>query len=109
LDELKENPSFVLAMFRSILAPFLAVETAKSGDIVHKFGKVERELMRLAIRHHRVIHPSRAARELELTTHTVIKYCRKLVNKGKLRAIPSGKSGRVCKYEYLGSIQSPDL
>lgn len=109
LDELKENPSFILAMLRTILAPYLAVETEESGGIVRKYGKIERELMRLAIRHHRVIYPSRAARELELTTHTVIKYCRNLVNKGKLRAIPSGASGRICKYEYLGSTQSPDL
>lgn len=40
---------------------------------------------------------------------TVIKYCLLLVNKGKIRAVAKGVSGRVIYYEYVGSIQSPDL
>ena len=109
LDELKENPSFILTMLRIILAPYLAVTTGQSGSVTHKFEKVERQLMRLAVRDHRVVRPSKAARELELHTNTVIKYCRNLVNKGKFRAVSSGSSGRICRYEYLGSTQSPDL
>lgn len=109
LDELKDNPSFILAMLRSILAPFLAVTTERSGDILHRFGKIERQLMRLAIRHNRIIRPSKAARELELHKETVIKYCRMLVDKGKFRAVPSGVKGRIYQYEYLGPTQSPDL
>jgi hypothetical protein len=109
LDELKENPTFVLNMLRSILAPFLTAVIERNGDIVHKFNKVERDLMRLAIRNHRVVRPARSARELELHKETVIKYCRILVEKGKFRAVPSGDNGRVYRYEYLGSTQSPDL
>lgn len=109
LDELKENPMFILTMLRSILAPYLAVTTEQSGNIVRKFGKVERELMRLAIRKNRIIQPAKAARELELHIETVKKYCRILVEKGKLRAVPSGVTGRIYQYEYLGSMQSPDL
>jgi very-short-patch-repair endonuclease len=109
LDEMKENPSFLLAMLRSILAPYLAVTMEQDGDIRHRFGKIERQLMRAAIRHHRLIHPAKAARELELHKETVIKYCRKLVEKGKFRPVPSGATGRVYQYEYLGSTQSPDL
>jgi hypothetical protein len=65
--------------------------------------------MRSAIRHNRVIRPTEAARELELHNMTVIKYCRILVDKGKFRAVARGASARVIYYEYLGSIQSPDL
>lgn len=95
LDELKENPSFILAMLRQVLAPYLAAATGQNGQVNHKFGKIERQLMRLAIRHHRMVHPAKAARELELHKATVIKYCRLLVEKGKFRAVPSSADGRI--------------
>ncbi|MFD2117670.1 hypothetical protein ACFSTH_16800 [Paenibacillus yanchengensis] len=109
LDELKEDSSFVLAMLRSILASYLAISTNQNGIVLHKFGKIERQLMRLAIRHHRVVRPAKAARELELHKDTVIKHCRILVNKGKFRAVATGTTGKIYQYEYLGSTQSPDL
>lgn len=109
LDELKENPLFIVAMLRGILTPYLVAPTGQEGGVLRKFGRIERQLMRLAIRHHRMIRPAKAARELELHKETVIKYCRLLVDKGKFRAVPSGATGRVYQYEYLGSTQSPDL
>ncbi len=109
LDELKENPSFILAMLRNILVAYSVATTAQSEKILHNFGKIERQLMRLAIRHHRVVRPAKAAKELEMHKQTVIKYCRRLVGKGKFRAVPSGATGKICRYEYLGSTQSPDL
>lgn len=109
LDEMKENPSFVLAMVRSILAPYLAVIQDGSGTVYRRFGKIERQLMRLAIRHDRIICPPQAAKELEIHKQTVIMYCRKLVEQGKFRAIPTGTAGKIYRYEYIGSIQSPDL
>lgn len=66
LDEIKENPTFVLAMIRSILAPYLAAAGGKEGTERRKYTKFERELMRLAIRNHRIISPSRAALKLEV-------------------------------------------
>jgi len=109
LDELKENPTFVLAMVRSILAPYLAAVEAKGENQPRKYTKIERQLMRLAIRNHRILSPSKAAGELEVHRQTAIKYCHKLVEKGKFRAIPSGATGKVYKYEYIGSVQSADL
>lgn len=109
LDELKENPTYIFNMLRITLGPYLALEMNLKGNIVRKLNKTERDLLRLAIRHLRIIRPSQAARELELHRNTVIKHCRELVAKGRLRAIPSGTSGRVCQYEYIGSAQSPDL
>lgn len=109
LDELKENPSFILSALRNILSPYLAAEFGVKRRVLKPYSKIERDLMRAAIRHNRVIRPAEAARELELHTMTVIKYCRLLVEKGKFRAVPRGVSGRVIYYEYVGSIQSPDL
>lgn len=109
LDEMKENPSFVLAMVRSILAPYLAAADEKGGSFSRNFGKIERQLMRLAIRHNRIVCPSKASKELEIHKQTVIKYCRKLVEHGKFRAIQSGAAQKIYQYEYIGPIQSPDF
>jgi very-short-patch-repair endonuclease len=106
LDEIKENPTFILSSLRSILAPYLSVG---SGMMERSYSKIERDLMRAAIRHNRVIKPAEAARELELHTFTVIKYCRLLVEKGKFRAVARGTSQRVIYYEYVGTVQSADL
>ncbi|MFF2480364.1 hypothetical protein [Paenibacillus sp. NPDC058071] len=110
LDELKENPSFILSSLRNALYPYLsAAESGAKRTITRSYSKIERDLMRSAIRHNRIIRPVTAARELELHTMTVIKHCRMLVDKGKLRAVERGASGRITYYEYIGSLQSPDL
>lgn len=111
LDELKENPGFILAALRTTLAPYLLAEGKISrrnrGDA--DFIKIEREIMRIAIRHNRILRPGEAAKELEVHVMTVVKYCRALVAKGKFRAIAKGGSQRVTSYEYIGTLQSPDF
>lgn len=109
LDEMKDNPLFILTMLRSILSPYLAASTGTGGNMEHGFVKTERQLMRLAMRNNRIIRPAQAARELEMHKETIIKYCKLLVEKGKLRAIPSGITARVYMYEYIGSTNSPDF
>lgn len=109
LDELKENSSFILSALRNILSSYLAADGGTKRTAGRTFSKIERDLMRAAIRHNRTIRPTEVARELELHKMTVIKYCRLLVDKGKFRAVARGVSGRVIYYEYVGSIQSPDL
>jgi len=104
LDELKENPEFILGMMRNILSPYLHM----TSDQPARFSRVEREIMRYAARNDRIIKPSKAAQELELHKQTVIKYCRILVDKGKLRPV-SSRNGRICLYEYIGLLQSSDL
>lgn len=108
LDEMKENPSFVLSTLRNLLYPYFST-AATNGSIEKPYSRIERDLMRLAIRNHRVLRPGDAARELELHTMTVIKYSRMLVDKGKFRPVARGASPRVTYYEYIGTIQSPDL
>ncbi len=109
LDELKENPSFVLSIVRGILGPYLAAADENDNHARRDYNRIERELMRLAIRQNRIVSPSKAAKELDLHKQTVIKHCRNLVVKGKFRAVPSGASGKIYRYEYVGSIQSPDI
>ncbi|THF76257.1 hypothetical protein [Cohnella fermenti] len=109
LDELRENPEFILAALRSALAPYLAAEARSVRVESRSHSRIERELMRCAIRHDRIVRPAEAAKELELHIATVIKYCRLLADKGKFRAVPSGTSGRVHSYEYMGMLQSPEL
>lgn len=110
LDEMKENPSFILTMIRNIMAPYSSANTSEHcSSIQHKYDKIERQLMRLAIRHHRIIRPAKASMELELHKQTIIKYCRKLVDKGKFRAVYTGEKHKIYEYEYIGSTQSPDL
>lgn len=108
-DEMKENPSFIEAILRNMLAPYLASATKQNALGSRTFCKIERQLMRFAIRHNRIIRPPEAARELELHKQTVIKYCRMLVQKDRLRPVPAGTTGKIYHYEYLGSVQSPDL
>ncbi|MNB80123.1 hypothetical protein D3C75_268810 [compost metagenome] len=109
LDELKENPSFIQSTLRNILYPYLSAGKSANARAERSYSKIERNLMRSAIRHHRVLRPVDAARELELHTMTVIKYCRILVEKGKFRPVARGASQRIICYEYIGTLQRPDL
>lgn len=109
LDELKENPAFILSALRSSLSPYWSAGSGVRRVTKREYSKIERDLMRTAIHHNRVIRPTEAARELELHKITVIKYCRLLVDKGKFRAVARGSSQKVTHYEYVGSLQSPDL
>lgn len=109
LDELKQNSSFIVSVLRTILAPYLSAVNGRTGEVERPFNKVERSLMLLAIRHDRMVRPTQAAKELEMHTMTVIKHCRQLVEKGKFRSVGKGKSGRITSYEYIGTLQSPDL
>ncbi|WP_440962150.1 hypothetical protein ACN6KS_12945 [Paenibacillus nitricinens] len=109
LDELKENPSFILSALRNILFSYLLAEKSAKPTAEKAYSRIERDLMRAAIRHHRFLRPADAARELELHTMTIIKYCRQLVDKGKFRPVARGSSQRIIYYEYIGTLQSPDL
>lgn len=104
LDEMKENPLFVRTMVRYILSPYLSASAQNISKLHHEHHKIERLLMRFAIRNNRILSPVKAAIELEIHKQTVIKYCRILVEKRKFRAIPTGTTGKIYNYEYIGSI-----
>lgn len=108
LDELKENPSFIQAALRNMWGPYFMYDAAQK-EYNERFSKTEKQLMRYAVRHNRIVRPPAAAKELELHKQTVTKYCRELVHKGKLRPVPAGKTGKIYHYEYMGSMQSLEL
>lgn len=105
LDEMKENPEFIQAILRNMWAPYFT--TGK--PILQPYKKIERMLIRYAVCHNRVIRPAVAAIELDLHKQTVIKYCRELVHKGKLRAVPAGSTGKIYSYELIGSTFNFEL
>lgn len=108
-DELKENPSFIQSVVRHILSPYTAVIGGGINTSERKFNRTERALMRVAIRNNRLIQPTKAAIELELSRATVTKHCKMLMEKGKFRAMQRGTSKRSIYYEYIGTLQCSDL
>jgi hypothetical protein len=107
LDELKENPDYVRSMVRVILSPYINKEDI--GDKPSNYNKFEKELLRFAARRNRIVRPAIAARELEVSRATILKYSKRLSQKGKLRPIPCGVSNRVTSYEYIGTITDSEL
>jgi len=99
-DELEENAELVKTFIRLIVAPYLGEDFRKNSE----YSRLEREMMRLALRLGRVIRPADAKRELGIDYRTAIKYLRKLIEKGKFRPVPVGRSGRIGRYEYVGSF-----
>jgi hypothetical protein len=105
LDEMKSNSKLVLSLLQNILSPFVSASARK----VSMYSKIEKDLMQHAIQHNRILRPNDAANRLELDPRTIIKSIKQLVDKQKFRAIASGKSGRINRYEYIGSFTDPDL
>lgn len=105
LDEMKANPEFIQAILHNMWAPYLNL----GKEVLQPYEKIERMIIRYAARNNQIIRPAEAAIELDLHKQTVIKYCRKLVQKRKLRPVPTGSTGKVYKYELLGSIISFEL
>lgn len=105
LDELRDNPELVLSMIRIILAPYLGASQKKGST----YSKLEKDLMLFGARNNRILCPGEAALILDTTPKNVIKHMKYLVQKEKFRSIPSGKSGRINRYEYIGSLTDSDL
>ena len=99
-DELEENAELVKSFVKMIVAPYLGEGLQKQT----RERRLEGELMRLAMRSGRVVRPADAVRELGIDQKTAVKYLRRLCDKGKFRAVPAGRSGRVSRYEYTGSF-----
>lgn len=107
LDEMQENPSFILVAIKNILGPYLDASMQQTGGgEPHQFEKSEQQLIRYAARRNRIIRPAEAAHALDLHKQTVIKYCVSLVHKGRLRPIRTGALGKIFRYEYIGTLQN---
>lgn len=100
VDELEQNADLVKSFVKMIILPYMG----RREGIVSLESRMESEIIRLSIINGKVIRPIDVVNHLELCQNTAIKYLQQLSFKGKLRAIPSGKTKRVNKYEYVGSI-----
>lgn len=99
-DELAENHELIKTLVRIIVSPYLE----ESNELeAAKYSRVEKELIQLAFKLDRVIKPVDAVRELQLDYKTVVKYLRRLCEKGKFKGVES-KTGKVVRYEYVGSF-----
>ncbi|CAM3486723.1 hypothetical protein [Marinicrinis lubricantis] len=97
-DELEENADVTIFLLRSLFAPYLSAQ----AESEHTF--MEREVMRLAMRQTKSIRPIDLVREFEINKRTAVKVLQQLCDKGKLRPLVSGESGRVTRYERVQSL-----
>ncbi|CAN7752023.1 hypothetical protein LJR153_006767 [Paenibacillus sp. LjRoot153] len=67
LDELKENPAFILSTLRNILSPYLLAGGGTKRTVERLFSKTERDLMRVAICHNRTLRPNRRGKGIGVT------------------------------------------
>ncbi len=103
-DELEENPALIRSFIRTIVAPYLERTGRKT-----RHNLQERELIRLAIRSGRVVRPADAVRELGINYRTAIKSLQRLCEKGTFRAVPADRSGRITRYEFIGTFMETGL
>ena len=97
-DELEENPGLIRSLVKSIVFQYLGESGASS------YSRVEREIMRLAVQKGSIVRPVDVVGELGVCQRTALKYLKQLSQKGKFRPVPSGRSGRITHYEYIGSF-----
>jgi len=97
-DDLEENPELTKFLVKSLLAPYSTAE--EHG----KYSVAEREILRLAMLAGRPIRPIEIAQNLSINIRTAIKFLQQLCDKGKLRPIARGKSGRITRYEWVQSL-----
>jgi len=98
-DDLEDNPELTKFLIKSLLAPYLLTEG--SG----KYSLLEREVLRFAMTAGRPIRPIEIIHGLSINKQTVLKTLRQLCDKGKLRPIAGGKSGRITRYEWIHSLE----
>ncbi|MEK4186828.1 MULTISPECIES: winged helix-turn-helix domain-containing protein [unclassified Paenibacillus] len=104
-DDLEVNPENTIFLLRSLLMPYLALRTEEK----EAFSRLERDILQIAVRSNGDIRPVDLVRELGIDLRTVRKCMRSLCEKGKFKPIVSQVSGRVCRYEYVHSLNDIQL
>lgn len=65
--------------------------------------------MRIALIKGETVRPVDLIRELGICRRTAVKNLKHLCDKGKLRPIFSGKSGRMLRYEWVNDIANHEV
>lgn len=97
-DDLEESPEITRFLVKSLLAPYMTAEDSS------KYSIVEREIMKFAMLAGRPIRPVDIIRELSVNDRTAARMLKQLSDKGKLRPIVRGRSGRITRYEWVRSL-----
>jgi hypothetical protein len=98
-DDLEDDPTLMINLLKSLMSPYIA--SSMEGN---KFTRLEREVLYVAIRNNKSIRPVDLVKEFEINRRTAVLCLQSLCNKGKFRAIMSGKEARVVRYEYIRSF-----
>ncbi len=105
-DDLESAPDLTISLFKSLLAPSLLINTE---ELEHHYTRLEKEIMRIAVRWDGLIRPADLVKGLGVHPRTVRKSLTRLCEKGKLRPVPANGSSRVCRYEYIPSIMDSGI
>jgi DNA-binding CsgD family transcriptional regulator len=98
-DDLEESPDVTRLLVKSLMAPYLAAADRADGH-----SPLEREVLRYAMLEDRPVGPAEISRIFSLNHRTAVKLLRQLCEKGKLRPIARGASGRITRYERVWSF-----
>jgi len=102
-DDLEESPEITRFLIRSLMAPYMASDGGSGST------PLEREVLRYAMLAGGTVSPAEIAREYTLNHRTAVKVLRKLCDKGKMRPLARGASGRVTRYEWIRSFGDATL
>ncbi|WP_028608759.1 hypothetical protein [Paenibacillus harenae] len=103
-DEIEEKPELVISLLKSLFAPYMA-SSLEEG----KYKRLELDVLRAAKRRNKHIRPIDLVDELKINLRTARRCLQSLCDKEKLLPIRSGKSGRVCRYEFVHSFEDDHL
>ncbi|MNO58936.1 hypothetical protein D3C76_495120 [compost metagenome] len=104
-DDLEASPELMITLLRSLLMPFLTLRMEEQ----EKFNRLERDILRIAVRSNGCIRPVDLVRELGIHPRTAKKGLSALCEKGKFSPKISEESGIVCRYEYIHSFKDFQL
>jgi hypothetical protein len=98
-DNLESEPMLSINLLKSLLSPYMA---ASLRD--HRYTRLERDALSVALRLGKPIRPLDLVRELEINHRTAIHCLKTLCEKGKFRPILSCRETKVNRYEFVRSF-----
>ena len=98
-DDVAYRPDVCITLLRLVMSRF---QTNPSP--VSRASLAEKEAIRFALRHPQLLRPVDIQRHFAMDHKTALQLLRRLCDKGWLRPLPKGKSGRVTGYELIKGV-----
>lgn len=105
-DDLESAPELSVSLFKALLLPCLLQKAEGGGSA---FTRLEKDILRLAVRWNGPIRPVDLVNELGVHPRTIQKSMKLLCAKGKFRPVQVKGSGRICRYEYIHSFSDGEI